>query len=191
MEWKRWVVVTSPPTPTHTWTHDDPRRQDTDDDGARDKVHIHAEPGLEDLLVEDPELLVDLVENLNRTVPAGPDLVADLAQDGVSPPLLFLLIFLFTLVLGLCGCHNNTRGGCRQAESTQSVTYIRSRVGTMDVCWCTRVTRSVCTSFDAGSCSCLCACAGAGMGTGASTARPGEWRTPAAGVRVHILVSIQ
>ena len=118
---------TPPPTPPHTWTHDDPRRQDTDDDGARDVVRIHAEPGLEDLPVEDPELVVDLVEDLNRAVPAGPDLVVDLNEDGVFSSL--LLIFLFALVLGLCGCH----GGCRQAESTQSVVYIRELVRWMCV----------------------------------------------------------
>ena len=115
--------ICCPPPCPHTSTHDDPRRQDTDDDGARDEVRIHAEPGLEDLPVEDPELIVDLVEDLNPAVPAGPDLVVDLDEDGVFSSL--LLMFLFALVLGLCRCHNNTRGGCRQAGSTQSVTYIR------------------------------------------------------------------
>ena len=71
------IHLPNPSTPPHTWTHDDPCRQDTDDDGARDEVRIHAEPGLEDLPVQVPELVVDLVENLNRAVPAGPDLVVD------------------------------------------------------------------------------------------------------------------
>ena len=91
--------------------HDDPHRQDADDDGARDVVRVHAEPGLEDLAVEDPELCVDLVQDLNHADPTGPDLVVDLAKYGVFSTLFILLVFLFLLVLDLYGCHATTRGG--------------------------------------------------------------------------------